>query len=145
MKQSTSIRVKTDIHNEQLYKDLRPICGEAHSVFFLCVCLAIQAGKSESQTPGRRTDRFWSGTITPDEWAVYYALAMRDTDMDFSVLEDDTRVLSIAVGYAEAGMDVLVQSLLAPYLMKTEDPALETRLTAELAWEMMKFIPDRLM
>ena len=145
MKQSTSIRVKTNVRNEQLYKDLRPICGEAHSVFFFCVCLAIQAGAPNSHAVGRRSDRFWSGTITPDEWAVYYALAMRDTDMQFSVLEDDAHVLAIAVDYAEAGMDLLIEGLLGPYLMNGEDPALETRLTSELAWEMMKFIPDRLM
>jgi hypothetical protein len=143
MKQSTDIRVKTDAKYDQLYKDLRPYCGEAHSVFFLCACLGVNAGRRADGT-GRRSDRFWSATITADEWACYYAIAVEERNMDFTVLDDDKSVIQLAESYADGGMEVLIEELLDRFLAKGDTPKLDTSSCSDLSWQLLKFIPDRL-
>jgi hypothetical protein len=144
MRLPADIRVKTDIRHEQLYRDLRPHCGEAHAVFFLCVCLAARQGVAEG-AKAKRAERFFSGTIEPDEWAVYHAIAVRDHGMDFSVLEDPKLVLAIAESYADQGMQMLIDGLLCDYMAGSgEELKLDSRAAAELPWELLKFIPDQL-
>lgn len=143
MKQSTDIRVKTDQRHEQLYKDLRPFCGEAHAVFFLCFCTGLRAGRrGEDKTS--RGERFFSGSIEPDEWACYYAVAVKEGGMDLAVLDNDKRVLQIAESYADGGMQVLIEGLLSNYMANEDELRLDTRACSELAWELLKFIPDQL-
>lgn len=143
MKQSTDIRVRTAPEYETLYKDLRQYCGEAHSVFFLCTCLGFRAGR-KAPLSARRADRFWSSTITPDEWACYYAIAADESGLDFSALGDDRKVVATAEAYADEGMQVLVDELLSGYLVKPGEPRLDSSASRELAWELLKFIPDKL-
>jgi len=143
MKQSTDIRVKTDQRYEQLYKDLRPFCGEAHAVFFLCFCTGLRAQRKANSTSSR-SDRFFSGTIEPDEWACYYAVAVKEHEMDLNVLDDDKRVLQIAESYADGGMELLIEGLLSNYMASDDELRLDTRACSELSWELLKFIPDQL-
>lgn len=143
MRQSSDVRVKTDAQYEQLYKDLRGFCGEAHSVFFLCACLGIRDGRP-NRGAGRRTDRFFSGTIEPNEWACYYALAVRDAGMDFGVLDDDKSVLKNAEDYADRGMELLIDDLFGDYMKGGAEFQLDMRSARELSWELLKFIPDQL-
>ena len=130
MKQTTDIRVKTDVRYEQLYKDLRPFCGEAHAVFFLCFCAGLQAQRRAS-TRSSRSDRFFSGTIEQDEWACYYAVAVRERNMHLDILDDDKQVLQI-------------ENLLSNYMANDSELKLDTRACSELSWELLKFIPDQL-
>lgn len=143
MKQTTDIRVKTDVRYEQLYKDLRPFCGEAHAVFFLCFCAGLQAQRRAS-TRSSRSDRFFSGTIEQDEWACYYAVAVRERNMHLDILDDDKQVLQIAESYADGGMEVLIENLLSNYMANDSELKLDTRACSELSWELLKFIPDQL-
>ena len=143
MKQSTDIRVKTDPRFEQLYKDLKPYCGEAHSVFFLCFCLGVKTGRRAASN-AKRAERFWSGTITADEWACYYAVATDAGQMDFGVLDDDKAVVQIAESYADGGMEVLIDELLRTFMVKADAYKLDTSACSDLSWEMLKFIPDQL-
>jgi hypothetical protein len=143
MKQSPDIRVRTTPEYEALYRDLRPFCGEAHAVFFLCTCLGFQAGR-KAPLEAKRAERFWSSTITPDEWACYYAIVAEESGLDFSLLGDDRRVISSVEAYADEGMRVLVEELLFGYLVRPGELRLDPSGSRELAWEVLKFIPDKL-
>lgn len=143
MNQSNTIRVRVNPRYSQLYEDLKPYCGEAHAVFFLAFCLALSAGE-EVQSENRLVDKFWSGTIKPDEWTCYYALASQQADYEFSVLSDDQSVVRLAERYADRGMEILVDELLQGYLMSGDELRLDTRASTELPWELLKFVPDRL-
>jgi hypothetical protein len=142
MKQSNDIRVRTSGTYEDLYRDLRPFCGEAHSLFFLCVCLGYREARKAAE--GKRADRFWSSTITPDEWAVYYALAADQSHFDYDLLGDDKKVIALAEGYADGGMQILIEELLSNYFVKPGELRLDSRAAKELSWELLKFIPDKL-
>lgn len=143
MKQTPDIRVKTDQRYEQLYRDLRPFCGEAHAVFFLCFCTGLRAGRRATSATAR-SDRFFSMTIEQNEWACYYAVAVREHEMGLDVLDDDKRVLQIAESYADGGMEILIEGLLSNYLINDDELRLDTRACSELSWELLKFIPDQL-
>lgn len=143
MKQSTDIRVRTGPRYDQLYKDLRPYCGEAHAVFFLCFCLGVRTGR-RAEEGVRRADRFWSGTITADEWACFYAVAVDQKHMEFGALDDDKVVVRIAETYADGGMEVLIDELLERFLAKGDTYKLDTSVCADLSWQLLKFIPDQL-
>lgn len=143
MKHSTDIRVKVDSRYGQLYEDLKPYCGEAHAVFFLCFCLAVSDG-GPIDLQKRLTDKWWSGTIKPDEWTCYYALAAQESGYDFGVLADDPAVMRLAERYADRGMEILLDGLLSGYLLAGDELRLDTKSCKELSWELLKFVPDRL-
>lgn len=72
----------------------------------------------------RGDDRFWSGTITPEEWSCYYAMHLTDNEMDFRCLQDDAQVISSMEEYANAGMDILLQEFLCDYVNDSTDEVL---------------------
>ena len=143
MNQSQNIRVRVNPRYAQLYEDLKPYCGEAHAVFFLSFCLALTSEESIG-VDNRLSDKFWSGTIKPDEWTCYYALAAKEADYDFTCLSDDQSVIRLAERYADRGMEILVDDLLRGYMMPRDELRLDPRACAELPWELLKFVPDRL-
>lgn len=143
MNQSPDIRVRTDSRYEDLYKDLRSYCGEAHSLFFLCACLGYREARNANAK--KRGDRFWSSTIASDEWAVYYAMAADQSGFDHDLLADDKKVIAIAECYADGGMEILIDELLSSYFAKEGQLRLDTRAAKELSWELLKFIPDKLL
>ncbi len=73
-----------------------------HELFFLCVCLGY---KTKTRKPlGKNGDgRFWSRTITPDEWTCYYAMMIEVNNMDFHSITDDKKVLFCMEEYANGG------------------------------------------
>jgi len=142
MKMSTDIRVKTDPRYEELYKGLKLIGDDFHSIFFLCTCLGFYAQKKTLPT-ARRDERFWSRTITPDEWTVYYSIALLDKGEDFAALGDDAQVIAIAELYADAGMEILIHEVLQPYLTGEALPTLDRRGSEALAYELLKFVWDK--
>ena len=84
MKLSGDIRVRTDRHHRTLYNDFRNfVAKDMHEIFFLCSCLGYREGKRKPL--GRDgDDRFWSSTLTPEEYARYYAMMIESSEMDFS-------------------------------------------------------------
>ena len=116
MKMDTNIRVRTDRQHRTLYNQLRShALGDSHELFFLCVCLA-----RKHQAPKRLgrsgDDRFWSGTIEPEEWCCYYAIVLEENDMDFAQVGDDRNVIARMEEYANGGMDILINDCLKDYL-----------------------------
>jgi hypothetical protein len=59
-------------------------------------------------------------------------------------LSDDQSVVRLAERYADRGMEILVEELLEGYLMSGDELRLDTRASTELPWELLKFVPDRL-
>jgi hypothetical protein len=99
-----------------LYNQMKgQVVGEMHEFFFLCACLGFR--KREHRSLEKPDDRFWSGTITPEEWCSFYAMILRDRDMDFSAVTDDKSVLERIEGYANGGAGILLEQVLAEYLM----------------------------
>lgn len=142
MKTSTNIRVKTDPRYETLYRDLKLVCEDFHAIFFLCVCLGYRAKRRKSAA-ARRAERFWSATITLDEWTAYYSIALIEEEEDLAVLGDDAHVIAVAEAYADGGMEVLLEELLGPYLTGGEVLSLEKNASKALANELLKFLWDK--
>ena len=82
-----------------------------------------------------KEDRFWSDTITPDEYVSYYSMLLVANSLDFTVIQDDKSVLSKTEEYANAGMEILIKDVLHDYLMPgTEaEPKLDFTCSRELA------------
>ena len=75
MNMSGDIRVKTDRKYRNLYNELKNFAfGDMHELFFLCSCLGFRT-KKKKNLGGNGEDRFYSRTITPEEYACYYAIS----------------------------------------------------------------------
>lgn len=144
MKMDRNIRVKTDKKYRTLYKQLANLAvGDSHELFFVCACLAYKRRKR--QPLGKRgDDRFWSGTITPEEWSCYYAMHLADHDMDFQVLHDDAVVIAAIEEYANAGMELLREELLCDYTTESKDEVvLDAARCSELPKEFLYYVFER--
>ena len=121
MKMDGNLRVKTDRKFRTLYNELKNfVFGDMHEHFFLCVCLGYIANKEKSL--GRDgEDRFWSRTITPEEWACYYAIMAKTSGLDFSEIGSDRDVIARMEQYANAGMEILLREFLSDYLVSIRE------------------------
>jgi hypothetical protein len=115
MTMDENIRVKTDKKHKTLYNQLKNLAvGDSHELFFVCACLAHKCGKRRPL--GKKgEDRFWSRTITPEEWSCYYAMHLTDHKMNFQSLHDDAAVIAAIEEYANAGMEILQEELLRDF------------------------------
>jgi len=137
MNMASDIRVRTDRRYRALYNDLRNfVVKEMHEVLFLCACLGFREG--ERKPLGHdKDDRFWSSTITPEEYASYYAMIIEHSDMNFASISDDKVVLSTIEEYANAGMGILLREVLNEYTHKRGQ---ELRLDLTVSKELPKVI-----
>ncbi|MFA4835141.1 MAG: hypothetical protein WC749_03590 [Dehalococcoidia bacterium] len=118
MNMAGEIRVRTDPKYRELYNGIKSFgMGDMHELFFLCVCLGYKAREKKRLTS--KDERFWSRTVTPDEYACYYAMVLERNDMDLSKIQDDTAVISEMEEYANAGIEILLRECLSDYLAKT--------------------------
>lgn len=141
MKMSSDIRVKTDKRHKPLYRELsKRVVKDSHELFFVCACLGYQRGQREPL--GKNQDeRFWSGTIKPQEWACYYAMHLAENSMDFTRLQDDVSVLADMEEYANAGMAVLMDELLCDYMAgEGDNEVLDKARCGELAKVFLDFL-----
>ncbi len=115
-----------------------------HELFFLCVCLAYTA--NELKALGKDgDDRFWSRTITPEEWACYYAIMVKTHEMDFNCISDDKYVIARMEEYANAGMEILLREFLSDYLTgNPSEPMLDMTTSMELPKVALSFIYQRI-
>ena len=112
------IRVKTDSKYKDIYNEIKgSAMGDMHELFFLCTCIGYKAQKRKKLT--NKDDRFWSRTITPEEYACYYAMVLERNNMDLSTIQDDNKVISEVEEYANAGMEILLDECLSDYLVKS--------------------------
>jgi len=142
MNMSGDIRVKTDSKYRYLYNDLKNFAfGDMHELFFLCSCLGFRTKKKKSLgTKGE--DRFWSRTITPEEYACYYAMMLEESDMDLSVIKDDKLIISEMEKYANAGMELLLKDFLSEYC--SSGLKLDSSISKELPKALLHFIYEQL-
>lgn len=110
------IRVKTDVKYKTIYNDMKNFAlGDMHELFFLCACLGYKHNLRKPLGP-HGDDRFYSHTISPEEFACYYAMVLEKNDMDLSSIEDDKVVISEIEEYANGGMEYLIRELLSDYM-----------------------------
>lgn len=143
MKMDGNIRVFTDVRFKELYNNMKNngAVDDSHELFFLCACLGYRKGKKVSIS--KRDERFWSRTITPREWACYYAMVLEQNSFDYEKVSEDKDVLAIIEGYANAGMDILIKDFLGDYLLpssKSTDPQLDPTCCKELPKQLVHFI-----
>jgi len=119
MNMSTEIRVKTERQYKSIYTELKNFAfGDMHEIFFLCTCLGYK--KRDKRNIKNSDDRFWSKTITPEEYSCYYAMIIQDNNGAFSSIEDDKIVLAEIEKYANAGIEILINEVLEDYLIKID-------------------------
>lgn len=110
------IRVRTETRYAELYDDLkRLVVGEFHNLFFICASLGYSENKQKPLSKAQ--DRFWSATITPWEWTCYYAMLLKDGNMNFNTIVDDKKVIRAIEEYANAGMEIFLEDLLSSFLI----------------------------
>jgi len=143
MKMDGNIRVATEAKYKELYNNIKNngAVDDFHELFFLCACIGYRRGV---QTPlKRRDDRFWSRTITPREWSCFYAMILEKNAFDYEKVSDDKDVLAAIEGYANAGMDILINEFLGDYLLpssRSSDPQLDPTCCKELPKQFVHFI-----
>jgi len=142
MNMSGDIRVKTDKKYKNLYNDLKNlIVGDMHELFFLCACLGYKANKVKD-LGSNAEERFWSRTITPEEYACYYAMMLEKNNMDLSSIRDDKLVIAEMEKYANGGMEILLEDFLNEYC--SADYKLDSTYSKELPMALLHFIRDKL-
>lgn len=145
MNMNGRLRVRTDQRYRTLYNDLKNIAfSEMHEIFFLCAVLGFQAQKQRDLGKNAQ-ERFWSSTITPDEWACYYAIMIETHNMDFSYIQDDQNVIACMEEYANAGMEILLEDILSQYIIyKSDEPKIDVSISKELPKLLLSFIYSKL-
>jgi len=143
MKMDGKIRVATDAHYKELYNNMKSsgTVGDFHELFFVCACLGYRGKKSIPIK--KRDDRFWSSTITPPEWACYYAMILEQNEFDYVKVSEDKDLLAVIEGYANAGIDILIEEFLKDYLLPISngsDPQLDPPCCKELPKQFVHFI-----
>lgn len=143
MKMDGNIRVATEAKYKELYNNMkdRGAIDDFHELFFLCACIGYQKGVQRPVK--KRDDRFWSRTITPREWACYYAMILEKNAFDYEKVFDDKNVIESMEGFANAGMDILIENFLGAYLLhnsKGTDPQLDPACCKELPKQFIHYI-----
>lgn len=142
MNMSGDIRVKTDKKYRNLYNELRNLAvGDMHELFFLCVCLGYRAKKMKL-LGSNGEERFWSRTITPEEYACYYAMMLEKNNMDLSSTRDDKLVIAEMEKYANGGIEILLGDFLNEYC--SADYKLDITYSKELPNALLHFIREQL-
>jgi hypothetical protein len=145
MNMDGNIRVRTDKKYRALYNDLKNFAfGDMHELFFLCVCLGYR-DKARKPLGKNGDDRFWSRTISPDEWACYYAIMIESNNMNFYSIKDDKEVIACMEEYANRGMEILLEEFLCDYVLDSGgEPRLDFRSSKELPKIFLSFIYEQL-
>jgi len=107
-----------------------------HEIFFLAACLGFRKGKRKAL--GRDgDDRFWSSTITPEEYASFYAMVIESNSMGYACIADDRAVIAAMEEYANAGMDILINDVLSECTVARGD---DLRLDPSCSQELPKLV-----
>ena len=144
MTMDTNIRVKTSRSYGGLYKQLTGLAvGDSHELFFVCACLGFRRKKATALGKNGE-DRFWSQTITPEEWNCYYAMVLDETEMDFSRVQDDRKVMGRIEQYANAGMEILIAECLHDVVLHTGDEmTIDAGAAREVARDILQYLVDQ--
>jgi hypothetical protein len=144
MRMDTSIRVKTEKKHRMLYRELTStVVGDSHELFFICACLGYR--RKRALPLGKRgDDRFWSSTITPEEWTAFYAMLLEDRGMDFAAVQDEKELLARIEEYANGGMQILLEECLDGYITDSgENISLVASASKELPKVLLQFVYEQ--
>jgi len=138
------IRVRTDEKYKQLYNDLKNfVFRDMHEIFFTCAAIGYRSGR-RIPLGKRGDDRFWSSTITPYEFAMFYSIVAETEDMNYQGLLDTKAVVEVAEEYANAGMEVLLEEILGEYVIEGGNgPILDQGSCDELPKIILAYIYDK--
>lgn len=122
-----NIRVKVSKKNHGIYRSLITENGlhkkifEMHGEFFvLCASLGYKRGeRCEELDKGK--ELFWSHHLTAEGEHVLKAIAIASTNNDYSVLEDEKKLIQIVEGFADGGIQILLDELFQSYIKEKED------------------------
>lgn len=117
MKMDGQLRVFTEVKHKELYNNLKTldVVSDFHDLFFVCASLGY--ARALRKPFEQRDERFWSRTITPSEWACYYAMILHNRENDITAIRDDKVVLAEIEEYANAGMQILINEFLVDFLV----------------------------
>lgn len=141
MKMDERLRVHTSKNHRQLYADLKGLLvKDSHELFFLAACVGY---RNECPGPlGKLSDeRFWSSTITPDEWCTYYSMILARNGMNFSAIQDDKSVIAAVEEYSHGGMLYLVENVLHGFVVEKDgDFAVDKTVAKDLARRVTQYV-----
>ncbi len=146
MKMNGQIRVATDAKYKEIYNNMKNkgVIEDFHDLFFVC---AILGYKNNKLNPIKKNDdRFWSSTILPREWVVYYAMILEKNNYNYSLIENEKEVLNIIEQYANAGIEILINNFLDDYLIsnsKQTEPKLDPSCSLELPKHFLHFLYEQ--
>jgi hypothetical protein len=118
MKYSNDLRIHSDKNHKDLYNDLKAIAfGDFHEIFFVCASLGY---KKQKRIPlGKNNDdRFWSSTITPEEYSVYYSMVLNSNAMKLEAVTDDRKIMDEIEEYANGGIQILISECLKDFMLE---------------------------
>lgn len=117
MKYSNDLRIHSDKNHKDFYNDLKAIAfGDFHEIFFVCASLGYK--KQRRISLGKNSDdRFWSSTITPEEYSVYYSMVLNSNAMNLESVADDRNVMDEIEEYANAGVQILITECLEDFML----------------------------
>ena len=119
MKMDGNIRVRTAKSHVSFYNKMgKVLANENHELFFIAASVAYKRGKRKPIE--KSNDKFWSKTIKPNEWCAYYSMVLKDADMDFSKIRDDTAVIRHVEEYANAGIEILANEWLEEFVLEND-------------------------
>lgn len=141
MKRDERRRIRTSRQHGNLYTELKGILvQEFHELFFLSACVGY---RNDCATPLGKSgeERFWSDTITPEEWNAYYAMILARNDMEFGAIQDDRSVVAKIEEYAHGGMLYLIENELSGYLVEKDgEYAVDKTVARDLPRRVMQYI-----
>jgi len=143
MSMSTDLRVRVNRSYSDLYTDWKNlVCLEMHELFFLCACLGFNADTS-TKLGKAGEPKFWSATITPEEWSCFYAMLLKQNEMDPTAIMDDRKVIAAIENYANGGMEVLLDGLLSDFTVgDAESLRLDSSSCKDLAKSILVYISE---
>lgn len=119
MQMDSNIRVRVEDKYSEMYNEMKNVLVlDSHRLFFICTCLGFE--KRYSVPLKKPEDKFWSKTITPEEWTVYYCLQLVSNDMDLAAIEDDKKTIKVIEEYANGGMEILLNDLLENFVVRRD-------------------------
>jgi hypothetical protein len=123
-----NIRVKVSRKYSQLYKELtseklpvrtKPAFEQHRDLYLLCCSIGFRT--TESKPLDKSEDLFWSHTMDIYQESVLRTIAINSgKDFNLELVSNDTEIIRISEGYAEKGMEVLIEKVLLEYITEEE-------------------------
>jgi hypothetical protein len=141
MKKDERLRIRTSKNHKNLYNDLKGLLvQEFHELFFLYACVGY---RNNCPVPLGKLgeERFWSDTITPEEWAAYRSMILASNDMNFNTIQDDKSVIAKIEEYAHGGMLHLIENELNGFFIEKDgEYAMDKMAAKEIPRRVMQYI-----